>query len=186
MSFLGSQAQLPVCLNTNGSSASIPVTTASTSKVPTSSLNTAKSNNYASLYQNHQSYAQNNYSSNSQTKYSSANYHKNSGLGRKSSINSHNTSKQQLMTKNFNDSTTYLHNNTSNFGTLKTHNLSMCNNTMAGNKISINDQGCYQFDEILKNIDRQIETQINPVKTFNLTSSQSTPDKQPLSQAAIT
>ena len=35
---------------------------------------------------------------------------------------------------------------------------------------STNDRGesCFHFEDLLKNIDRQVETQVNPLKRFNL------------------
>ena len=32
----------------------------------------------------------------------------------------------------------------------------------------MNDNANFQFDDILKGLDRQIETQVNPIKKFNL------------------
>lgn len=70
-----------------------------------------------------------------------------------------------------------------NIAVTNNHNLSLLDGQIGNNtqkvigKININDKGCYQFDEILRNIDRQIETQINPAKTFDLSSTNSTPQK---------
>lgn len=53
------------------------------------------------------------------------------------------------------------------------------NKTLNGlGRIKTNDKEGYQFDEILeKNYDRQVETQNIPVKTINITSHHSSPEK---------